>query len=40
MVSHLVRLLAQSDSSCFFQPGVFGVECVHTIPEQEGKIYT
>lgn len=40
MVSRLVRLLAQSDSSCFFQPGVFGVERVHTIPEQEGKIYT
>lgn len=37
--SHLVRLLAQSDSSCFFQPGVFGVERVHTIPEQEEDLH-
>lgn len=36
---HLVRLLAQSDSSCFFQPGVFGVERVHTIPEQEEDLH-
>lgn len=37
--SHLVRLLTQSDSSCFFQPGVFGVERVHTIPKQEEDLH-
>lgn len=36
---HLVRLLPKSDSSCFFQPGVFGVERVHTIPEQEEDLH-
>lgn len=39
MFSHLIWLLSQSDSSRFFQPGVFGVEGVHTIPEEEPDLH-
>lgn len=35
ILSHLVWLLSESDSSCFFQPRVFGVKGVHTIPEEK-----